>query len=34
MGFPAGWLIAAILTVGYYKKVGIEKNHLLDEKSA
>jgi putative MATE family efflux protein len=34
MGFPAGWIVSAVLSFIYYKKVGIEKGTLLEEKSS
>jgi len=33
MGFPAGWLVACLITFGYYKKVGIEKGTIVEKQS-
>lgn len=30
MAYPAGWLVCSIITLVYYRKVGLKKNRLLD----
>jgi len=31
LGYPAGWLVAALLSWGYYKKVGIHRSTIIED---